>query len=149
MTRLLVSQPGRTFAKGDRILVGAPVGPADAPEALWPYEIVVIDSVDTWHGRALLTLEGPITKTGGYGSLVAHKLASTFHHFGHNAPRQLVTVDSSGHGTGVDVGLARDFSQAHYSGGENAGAYPTLDQTEIPLIRRRTISRSAPRPRSR
>jgi hypothetical protein len=127
-TKLVVSQPGRTFAKNDRLLVGVP-----SDDGLSDWEIVVVDAVATWHGRAVLTLKTPLARTGGHASLTAYKLARTFHHFGHNAPRQLVTVDGSGNGYGQDVDLTRDFRDKAYAGGPGADAFPTLTSNELAL----------------
>ncbi len=129
---LLVSQPGRTFQPHDRLLIGVPIGPAGAPTGLSTWEIVVVESVELWHGRTLVTLEGAISQVGGATSLVAFQLGSTFHHFGHDAPRQRVEVDASGVGIGIEVSTARDFGRTS-AGGDGAAASPALRPDELAL----------------
>lgn len=95
MTKLVVALgTPLTFDKNDRIAIG--VASADG-KRLDSFEVVIVDSVETWHGRSVLTLKGPITKvTGLHSTLTAVKLGQTFHLTGHNAPTSYVTVDSAG-----------------------------------------------------
>ncbi len=130
--QLLVAQPGRTFQPHDRLLIGVPSGPASSPSGMSKWEIVIVESVESWHGRTLVTLEGAIRNVGGATSLVAYQLASTFHHFGHDAPRQRVEVSLAGVGIGIDVSSARDFSDTS-TGGDGADASPALEPTELAL----------------
>jgi hypothetical protein len=101
MTKLVV-EPGTplTFAKDDRLAIGITTA---GTKGLDPYEIVIVDSVTTWQGRSVLTLKGPIVKTGGHPKLTAMKLDQTFHLTGHNAPANYVTVNSAGTPSGHDV----------------------------------------------
>jgi hypothetical protein len=102
-TTKLVVDPGtpQTFAKNDRLAIGV----LNGGTALYPFEIVVVDKVETWHGRSVLTLKGAITKIESKPlSLTAIKLDRTFHISGHTAPEHYVTVDANGipHGCAVD-----------------------------------------------
>jgi hypothetical protein len=104
-TKLVVA-PGKplTFAKNDRIAIGTP---KPGMTGLATFEIAIVDAVDTWHDRTVLTLKGPITKVGGFHpTLTAVKLDKTFHFTGHNAPSNYVTVDASGTPTGHDVSFS-------------------------------------------
>lgn len=100
-TNKLVVEAGTplTFAKNDRLAIGISNG-----VALSPFEIVIVDAVEIWHGRSVLTLRGPITKiTSNPGTLTALKLDRTFHVTGHNAPTSYVTVDNVGKPYGATI----------------------------------------------
>ncbi len=92
-TRLVVAAgTPLTFAKGDRIALGV-------SNNAWvaPFEIAIVESVEQWHGRSVLTLRGPITKIVSKPvTLTAVKLDRTFHLTGHTAPPTYVAVNLQG-----------------------------------------------------
>jgi hypothetical protein len=110
MSKLVVAD-GPALAKNDRLVIGVATA-----TGLDPFELVIVDAVDSWHGRTVVTLRGPITKiTGAYTSLTAIKLDKTFHLTGHNSPETyMVAVDG-----GTAIGAAVTFAMKVPS--------PTLD----------------------
>ncbi len=99
-TKLVVApQTAQTFAKNDRLAIGVANG-----ALLSPFEIVVVEKVETWHGRSVLTLKGAITKIKSHPpTLTAVKLDRTFHLTGHNSPANYVCVDAAGQPHGKTV----------------------------------------------
>ncbi|MEO8845436.1 MAG: hypothetical protein ABI591_34090 [Kofleriaceae bacterium] len=96
MTKLVIDN-APALAKNDRLVIGVTTA-----TGLNPFELVIVDAVDTWHGRSVVTLRGPITKiTGPHTSLTAMKLDKTFHLTGHNAPDKYVTLNASGTAVGA------------------------------------------------
>lgn len=111
-TTKLVVAPGTplTFAKNDRIAIG--VLSSDGRH-LDQFETVIVEAVESWHGRSVLVLKGAITKiTGAHRTLTAVKLGQTFHLTGHNSPASYVKVNASGPPTGVNVNFSRPIHQS-------------------------------------
>jgi hypothetical protein len=75
---------------GDRLLIGI-ADSSSNPTALSDPEIVVIDSVRELHGRKIYTIKGELQYSGSSFQMAAVKLGRSFRHFGHNAPRKLIT----------------------------------------------------------
>lgn len=128
-TKRLVVDAGPAFASGDRIAIGVSSG-----SGLSPWEIVIVDSVETWHGRSVLTLKGAITKiTGTHVSLAAVKLDQTFHHVGHNAPAQRIVVTSTGTAEPHWVTYDRAVTDDAFIGDDDTAGSPALATTQLPL----------------
>lgn len=134
-TLVIADARGQTFAEDDRVLVGAVSGgDASDPRALDPWEIAIVESVSTWHGRTVLKLEGGLRKLhGSHQTLVVCKLGRTFRHFGHDAPAQRIVVQADGTTKAHNVSYSRTFEEERFDGGEGAGGFPWLARTEVPL----------------
>lgn len=114
-----------TFQKNDRIAVGV-LGPGGAH--LGYGETVIVESVETWHGRSVLTLKGPLRKPPGrQRTLTAVKLGQTSHFVGHMAPPIHVTVGANGGAHGVAVGFDR------FLGGAFERSFPAQAANEIAI----------------
>jgi hypothetical protein len=78
--------------KGDRLLIGDPVlGSVRVNNA----EVVIVDSTRVLHGLTLIKIKGALKRSAPAASpqpiVVAFKLGRTFHHFGYNGPRNIIT----------------------------------------------------------
>ncbi len=114
-----------TFQKNDRIAVGV-MGPEGAH--LGYGETVIVESVETWHGRSVLTLKGPIRKLPApQRTLTAVKLGKTSHFVGHTAPPIHVTVNASGVPHGEAVGYER------FLGSTFAESFPAQAANQIAI----------------
>ncbi|MGN6105667.1 MAG: hypothetical protein ACTHU0_11225 [Kofleriaceae bacterium] len=132
---LVVEGAAQAFAKHDRLLVGVVTdGTTADPRTLDPWEIAIVDSVESWHGRTVLRLQGALGQLrGSHATLTAFKLGRTFRHFGHNAPPQRIEVRSDGSTIGHVVGFARSLDRDDFTGGTGAAGFPPLARDELPL----------------
>jgi hypothetical protein len=95
---------------GDRLLIGI-ADSSSNPTALSDPEIVVIDSVRELHGRKIYTIKGELQYSGSSFQMAAVKLGRSFRHFGHNAPRKLITLGSGGTASEATISYVRYLDQ--------------------------------------
>lgn len=95
--------------KGDRLLVGDPY-PSVNPTRLINGEIVIVDEIRELHGRKLFKIKGGLKRTGSSSEIVAFKLGRSFRHFGHNAPRKIVSIPSGGSAVEDNISYIRSLS---------------------------------------
>lgn len=95
-------------------------------------QIVIVNEVEQQFDRTNITIEGTWNKGNGLNEIKAFKLGRTFRHFGHNAPPQIVQVDSSGNPSQKNITYNRKLhSQTETTG--NTTITPSFTSTQIPL----------------
>jgi hypothetical protein len=78
----------------DRLLIGqvAYGEKAKSPGMLSNAQIVIVDKIRDLHGLKIFSIKGTLSHDYDAGEIVGFKLGRSFLHFGHNAPRKIVTV---------------------------------------------------------
>jgi hypothetical protein len=102
--------PAIEIIAGDRLLIGI-ANSSSNPTALSDPEIVVIDSVRELHGRKIYTIKGELQYSSSSFQMAAVKLGRSFRHFGHNAPRKLITLGTGGTASEATISYVRYLDQ--------------------------------------
>jgi hypothetical protein len=133
-TEFYISSPDQ-FARpldleeGDRLLIGDPYPQAN-PTRLLNGEIVIVDSVRELHGVKLFRIKGALKRTGSTSEIAGYKLGRSFGHFGHNAPPQVISINSGGNADPSDTPYVRPLNGDL----DNANVAPKpLPRTYFPL----------------
>ena len=94
--------------------------------------VVVVKEVEQSFDRTNLIIEGSWSEGNGLSKITAYKLGRTFRHFGHNAPPQVVKLDSAGKPSQVSITYNRQLHAITGSTGYTTIA-PPFTATQIPL----------------
>lgn len=97
LTEFYVSSPiGYTLKKGDRLMVGILKTTQTEIDYLDNYQIVLVDEVyQSPQGSQIFKIKGKLSMY--QNETVAYKLGRSFHHFGHNSPPNIVSIDNNTH----------------------------------------------------
>ena len=95
-------------------------------------QIVIVKEIEQEFDRTNITIEGIWDKGGGLSEVIAYKLGRTFRHFGHNAPRQIVKIDSDDSVSQLDITYNRKLHSSTTTTG-NTTITPSFTSREIPL----------------
>ena len=106
--RVLASE-GLSFEEGDRLMVGRPSSWSSSEPTLSDPQVVVVEDSWSLHGQTMLRIRGSLSLATTTTALRAYRLGRSFRHFGHNAPRQEVTLDGSGNATATTTPTERSL----------------------------------------
>ena len=95
-------------------------------------QIVIVKEVEQSFDRTNLTIEGSWSGGDERSEITAYKLGRTFRHFGHNAPLQVVKLDSSGNPSQKSITYNRNLN-AETKSAEDTTIEPSFAARQIPL----------------
>jgi len=128
--------------QGDHLLIGFPY-PPENPILMSNSRSVMVSSLRMLHGFNLFKIKGSLGSVSNVDAIPAYKLGRSFKHFGHNAPRKIITFASDGTTSEdnvscfryVDEATSRDESRRTDPDGNIARTIisPQLGKTEFPM----------------